>query len=194
MVDSCRNCPICFGILCSPPYFDPVRTDLKSNIFCFTSPKHRIFGEVFFMKKNYFYTTMQEEFSLLLSAVRAASKEEMETAQKTCFSRHKGLCLHLLRDFITPIQREDLYEISSAIFSVFPTVVSLSSAERILAEQSVLLLSSDPFRFDETSLRRRETLWEIWEERSSLSSGGRECFFALDRLAEKLFVAAVKNV
>ena len=145
------------------------------------------------MKKNYFYTTVQEEFSLLLSAVRTSSESEIETARKTCLFRHRGLCSHLLKDFITPIQRDDLYEISSSIFAVFSTLFPLSSPERTRAERSVLLLSSDPFRFDESTIRRREDLWNLWGDVSVLSPGGKECFFALDRVAERLLLAAVRN-
>ena len=145
------------------------------------------------MKKNYFYTTVQEEFSLLLSATRTSSSGEIEQAQTVCFQRHKGLCSHLLRDFITPIQREDLYQISSAIFLVFPTLFGISSLQRRKAEQSVILLSCDPFRFDETALRRREELREIWGQSFANSSTGDSCFFALDRVAESLLLAAVRN-
>ena len=145
------------------------------------------------MKKNYFYTTVREEFSLLLTAVRTSSESEIQSARKTCLFRHRGLCSHLLKDFITPIQRDDLYEISSSIFAVFSTLSHLSSVERNRAEQSVLLLATDPFRFDESMIRRREELWNLWGDVSALSPGGKECFFALDRVAERLLLAAVRN-
>lgn len=145
------------------------------------------------MKKNYFYTTVQEEFSLLLSAVRCRSEQEISALKKTCFSRHKTLCLHLLRDFITPIAREDLYEISAAIFAVFSTVFPFPDAEYRLAEQSVLLLSSDPFRLDETRLRLREELKDLWGDLLQRSAKGKSFYFAMDHLAEKLLIAAIKN-
>ena len=145
------------------------------------------------MKKNFFYTTVQEEFSLLLSAVRSRSEAEIFALEKTCFSRHKTLCLHLLRDFITPFAREDLYEISAAIFAVFSTISALSESELCLAEQSVLLLSSDPFRLGEAALRRREELQSLWGDLSQRSAKEKAFCFALDRVAERLLVAAVKN-
>ncbi len=145
------------------------------------------------MKKNYFYATLQEEFSLLLKATRTHSAEEVEDLKSTCYQRHKSLCLHLLRDFITPVDREDLYEISFSIFSVFSTVLPLSETERKIAEQSVLLLSCDPFRFDETPLRRREDLRDLWGEAFRCSPAAKTCFFALDTLAERLLVTAIKN-
>lgn len=145
------------------------------------------------MKKNYFYAALQEEFSLLLKATRTHSAEESENLKSTCYQRHKSLCLHLLRDFITPVDREDLYEISSAIFSVFPTVSALSDTDRKIAEQSVLLLSCDPFRFDETPLRRREDLRDLWGDCSRRSSAAQQCFFALETLAERLLITAIKN-
>ena len=145
------------------------------------------------MKKNYFYTTVAEEFALLLSACRTDDVQAIRALQTTCFQRHKSICLHLLRDFITPMEREDLYEISAKIFAVFATVFPLSSPERKLAEQSVLLLSVTPFRFDETPLRRRDDLWDVWGDVSRRSSSAQSCFYALDSLAECILIAAVKN-
>ncbi len=145
------------------------------------------------MKKNYFYATLQEEFSLLLKAARTDSHEEIERLKETCYQRHKSLCLHLFREFITPVDREDLYAISSSIFSVFSSVFLLSATERKIAEQSVLLLSCAPFRFDETPLRRREDLWDLWGEIPRRSPAAQRCFFALDTLAERLLITAIKN-
>ncbi len=145
------------------------------------------------MKKNYFYAIIQEEFSLLLSACRTENAQEIHDLQTTCFQRHKSICLHLLKDFITPIEREDLYEVSSKIFAVFSTLFSLSASERKCAEQSVLLLSATPFRFDETPLHRREDLWDLWENSSRRSPNAQTCFYALDSLAETLLIAAIKN-
>ena len=145
------------------------------------------------MKKNYFYTIMQEEFSLLLKGTKTESSEEIQRLQETCYQRHKTLCLHLLRDFIAPVNREDLYEVSSAIFSVFPTLFPLSEKERKCAEQSVLLLSCEPFRLDETPLRRREDLWDLWGGRSGRSSTAQSCFSALDRVAQRLLITAIRN-
>ncbi len=145
------------------------------------------------MKKNYFYTTLQEEFSLLLKAARARSSSEIEALERTCFHRHKTLCIHLLRDFITPVAREDIYAVSQAIFSVFSTLSALSEPDRSRAEKSVLLLSTDPFRMDETPLRRREDLWDLWADSSRRTSSGERCFFALDLLAERLLLTAIRN-
>lgn len=145
------------------------------------------------MKKNYFYAIIQEEFSLLLAACRTENAQEIHDLQTTCFQRHKTLCLHLLKDFITPIEREDLYAVSSKIFAVFSTLFSLSPSERKSAEQSVLLLSASPFRFDETQLRRREDLWDLWENSKRRSPNAQECFYAMDCLAESFLIAAVKN-
>ncbi len=145
------------------------------------------------MKKNYFYATMQEEFSFLLKGTQTDSAEEIQRLQRACYQRHKTLCLHLLRDFITPVNREDLYGVSSAIFSVFSTLFSLSKEERKCAEQSVLLLSCDPFRMDETPLRRREDLWNFWGEISRRSSAAQSCFSALDQIAERLLITAIRN-
>ena len=145
------------------------------------------------MKKNYFYTTIQEEFSLLLKATQTSFKEEIERLQIACYQRHKALCLHLMRDFITPIAREDLYAVSWGICSVFQSLFSLTEEDRKLAEKSVLLLSAEPFRFDETPLRRREDLWDVWGDPFRRSSTSRECFFSLDSLSERLLLAAVRN-
>ncbi len=145
------------------------------------------------MKKNYFYATIQEEFAFLLKATQTDSEEEIQRLQRACYQRHKSLCLHLLRDFITPVNREDLYEVSSAIFSVFPTLSSLCKTERKTAEQSVLLLSCDPFRPDETPIRRREDLWDLWGSSVGRSSPAQACFSALDRVAERLLITAVRN-
>ena len=145
------------------------------------------------MNKNYFYATIQEEFSLLLQATKLADSEKIKELQETCYHRHKAFCLHLLRDFITPMDREDLYEISFAIFSVFSTLLPLSNMDRDRAEQSVLLLSCDPFRKDETPLRRREDLWDLWGDISGSSASVKACFFALDRLAERLLISAIRN-
>lgn len=145
------------------------------------------------MKKNYFYTTVQEEFSLLLKATQTSLKEEIERLQIVCYQRHKTLCLHLMRDFITPIAREDLYAVSWGICSVFRSLLSLNETDRGLAEKSVLLLSAEPFRFDETPLRRREDLWDIWGDPFRRSDASQECFFSLDRLSERLLLAAVRN-
>lgn len=145
------------------------------------------------MKKNYFYVILQEEFSLLLKATRADSSDQIEELKTTCFQRHKTLCLHLLRDFITPVSREDLYAVSSGILSVFSTISELSATDRNIAEQSVLLLSVDPFRFDETPLRRRDDLWDLWGDLSHRSVAARTCFSALDILSERLLITAIKN-
>ncbi len=145
------------------------------------------------MKKNYFYATIQEEFALLLSAVRSRSAQETESLRTSCEHRHKGLCLHLLRDFITPMSREDLYGISAAILAVFSTLPALSDADRRVAEQSVLLLSTDPFRRDETPLRRRDDLQAFWKDPPRNAPAARMCFSALDQLSERLLLAAIRN-
>lgn len=145
------------------------------------------------MKKNYFYAIIQDEFSLLLKGTQTESSTEIQRLQETCYQRHKTLCLHLLRDFITPVNREDLYEVSSSIFSVFSTFFHLSWTERRCAEQSVLLLSCDPFRLDETPLRRREDLWNLWSDLSGQSSAAQSCFSALDQVAQRLLITAIRN-
>lgn len=145
------------------------------------------------MKKNYFYAIMQDEFSLLLKGTQTESSSEIQRLQEVCYQRHKTLCLHLLRDFITPVNREDLYEVSSAIFSVFSTLFSLSYKERKCAEQSVLLLSCDPFRLDETPLRRREDLRDLWGDLSGRSSAAQACFSSLDQIADRLLITAIRN-
>jgi hypothetical protein len=145
------------------------------------------------MKKNYFYAIIQEEFALLLAASRTENLQEIHDLQNTCLQRHKSVCVHLLKDFITPMQREDLYAVSSKIFAVFSTLFRLSSSERKCAEQSVLLLSATPFRFDETPLRRREDLRDLWKNTPHHSPNAQACFYALDSLAESLLIAAIKN-
>lgn len=145
------------------------------------------------MKKNYFYATVGEEFSLLLSALRARNEGEIFSHRQACVARHTALCRRLLTDFITPVEREDLYAVSKGILAVFSSISGLSDRERTAAEQGVMLLSAAPFRFDASVLRRREELERIFASVSHPSSAGKDCFRALDRLCEIFIVTAVKN-
>ncbi len=145
------------------------------------------------MKKNYFYTTVGEELSLLLSAVRSRDDDEISALRHSCAARHTALCRRLLTDFITPVEREDLYEISKGILAVFSSLSGLSAAEAGVAEQGVMLLSAAPFRFDASVLRRREEWERLCASVPHPSPAGASCFRALDRLCEILIVTAVKN-
>lgn len=148
------------------------------------------------MKKNYFYANLNEQFSLLESAVLVLEKEEVSRLYKVCCERQKALCRHLLRDFITPVARENIYAISAAILNVFPLLSQASwgsAEEKKMLEQSVLLLSADPFRFDESALRRIESLHAIWGDLSFCSEPARLCFSALDNIAEALLLTAIEN-
>mgnify|MGYP005612492221 CR=1 FL=1 len=148
------------------------------------------------MKKNFFYANLQEQFSLLNRAVLSEDGSEIVALQKNCYDRHKTLCLHLLRDFITPVDRKDLYGISSAILTVFSALTSvfrLSSEERKMLDRCVKLLAADPFRFDEEVLRRREAMQVQFSALTHPSAAVQTCFSALDAVAEQLLLTAVGN-
>ncbi len=145
------------------------------------------------MKKNYFYATINEEFSLLRIAVTASSKEEIFQAQRHCSQRHQSLCLRLFRDFITPLDRKDLYALSDGILEVFPTLFSLTNGEKSELEPSVSLLSSDPFRLDVSALHRREEFLSLWQPVPLSGQTLFPAYRALNRLSKTLLLTALNN-
>ncbi len=147
------------------------------------------------MSKNYFYATLGEELSLLKKAVDVKSVSEIENLSHLCRDRHFSLSLRLLREFVTPVNREDLYRISALICSCVSSLksaISLSDAERNVLRNAVSLLQGESFRFDETTLRRRQELDLLWDQISG-SPSFTVCRLALESLAEGYVVTALKN-
>ncbi len=145
------------------------------------------------MKKNYFYTTIAQEFSLLLATLDPKGETEVHDAYRRCLDCHKTLSLHLFRDFITPADRGDLYSLSLGILEVFPTLFSLPLSEKSKILPSVRLLSATPFRFDESALQRRTDFLALWQPVPAPGSSLFPTYNALNHLSQVLVLMALKN-
>lgn len=146
------------------------------------------------MKTNYFYSTLASELSCLCRAAEAPSREGAEEAYSACKDLHKAFSLRLFRDFITPAQRDDLYALSAAILSVFPSLilsVRCCEGERNLIARSAALFL--PLRWDENVLRIGEKLSALWGE-GLCSPPARACRRDFEFLFDVTVKAVLNNV
>lgn len=146
------------------------------------------------MKTNFFYATITKELSHLCCAAEMLTSEAVRKESISCQSLHKTLCLRLFRDFITPMSRNDLYAVSSAILAVFSPLASCVGSsegerERIFRAASLFL----PLRWDESILAVEEELLHIFPEEIQ---GRRSpfCASAFIHLSRVMIGASLNNV
>lgn len=144
------------------------------------------------MKKNFFYSNIQNQFFLLSQAVCGDGPEFLPRLQSACEAECDLLCRRLFSEFITPLPREDLYEISFRILRVFSTVSGLSFSFREQASAALSLLSCDPFCRGDAALARRKKYLALWED-CPRSASEKACLERLGELEESLFRIALKN-
>lgn len=115
------------------------------------------------MKKNVFFALLEEELVWLKRAASSDFSETPSQCEETCRNRHKTLVLRLFRDFMTPLERRNLYGISLGILELFSRLRQcgpLSSAESDLFLRTVDLFL--PLSFDERILSLAETFDQAW--------------------------------
>jgi len=71
------------------------------------------------MKKNYFFSALQEELDLLRKGILTGGMPELRTLTVRCSAVHEALCRRLFREFVVPLDRGDLFLISQGICRVF---------------------------------------------------------------------------
>lgn len=146
------------------------------------------------MKKNYFYAILTQELSYLRQGVLSRSSEDRERLFSLCKQKHEALTRRLMREFVTPVNREDLYGISIAVCDAFFSLKStISPQEQPMIEQAATLLTSIPFPLNESVLDHRESLEKVWEGRP-LSREGKQCRVAFDEVMRAMILTALKNV
>lgn len=146
------------------------------------------------MKTNYFYATLTSELAALCRAAAAISEREIAEQYDACKELHRAFCLRLFRDFVTPSDRGDLYDVSASILSLFLPLMGLfscSEGERGKISRSAELFL--PLRFDASALRFTEDLASLWGS-ASCSVGARNCRMGFESLAHSLIRLAVNNV
>ena len=145
------------------------------------------------MKKNYFYAILKEELSLLLQGARTRSSAEREHLFFLCKQKHERLTRRLMREFITPVNREDLYRLSLAVCNAFlPIKSTVSSQEQSLIEQSATVLASVSFPLNESVLDREKELVGLWEK-CPVSREGKLCREAFCAVLHAMVLTVLKN-
>lgn len=146
------------------------------------------------MKKNYFYAILNEELSLLLQGARSRSSAERERLFSLCKQKHERLTRRLMREFITPVNREDLYRVSLAVCDAFlPIKSTVSSQEQSLIEQAATVLASASFPLNESVLDREKELSDLWEG-TPVSREGKDCRAAFCTVMHAMILTVLKNV
>ena len=140
------------------------------------------------MKKNFYFALLEEELVWLKRAV----SEDFFESERTCRHRHKILVSRLFRDFMTPIERRDLYAISAGILALFSSLAEigvLASDEKSLVLRSVELFI--PIPLDERVISLQEEFNRMWESSSRKLSCLRSGFEELFRC---IVIAALNSV
>lgn len=144
------------------------------------------------MKKNYFYTAIQEELSLLRNIAFGKSRSEVTASGVSLLRCHESFMRRLFREFITPLDRKDLYAVSRSITqaaicfgSNFPDSRPLREAVRTLAEA--------PLRFDEGILLQYGQFLEI-RKTAILSASEEQLFRLLDDIYQAVINASLGGV
>ena len=149
------------------------------------------------MKESYFYAILREEFALPVRVCREifSKRANLNALYAECRSKHRGLCLRLLNDFIVPADRVDLFRISHGILRFLERLIcsDLKENDEKVLRKLAEILSADPFAAGEAALRRADDVALLKREFSSLSSDGKACFDAGERLCVLLTEFAVRN-
>lgn len=143
------------------------------------------------MKKNYFYTVIQEELSLLRQGVCSRDASEVSACKRKVQQRHEAMTLRLFREFITPLDRQDLYEISRSVVEAFSPISNGFSASKALCD-AVEVLATEPLRLDSGILSRYDRFCAFRDQ----GGGNREevlCFRCLDQIFYAMIKAALGN-
>ena len=145
------------------------------------------------MKKNYFYRTLEEELGLLRDAVSAADLPAAEALFCRCGKKHEAFCLRLFREFVTPLDRGDLYALSQGILCLFPRFLGAcrwNPSDRAEALETVDFFL--PLPLGERALQVRSVCAERVKRGKT---AGREDLFRSDflALAELFLMASLRN-
>ena len=142
-------------------------------------------------RTNDYYRILTEEFDLTEAA---AGNPPTDDACELCRQRHFHLCRRLLRDFITPLEREDLFRLSDVTHRLcaFFASCDLPAGERRALAEIFHDLRADAFRFDITAVRRVQSA-ETSLASLTLSRKGEEGKGLLSEFARRLLETAVKN-
>ena len=145
------------------------------------------------MKKNYFYRTLEEELGLLRDVLSAPDGPAAEGLFRRCEKKHRDYCLRLFREFITPLDRGDLYSLSNGILCLFFRFLGAhrwSASDRAEALESVNLFL--PLPLGEQVLPIRDA---CAERVARGKRSGREDLFRSDFLAlsDLFLIASLHN-
>lgn len=147
-------------------------------------------------KKNYYFETLQGQLNSLSDAVASRGSARSSVGAdflETAYSRHRTLCIRLIRDFITPIERQDLYFLSQDILDAFSVIAAAVLSEKEMGELKGCsdALADAPFVFDESAVRRED----LFRRKAACfrSDAGIRCFEALHRISRRLLAVAVAS-
>ncbi|MBP3299965.1 MAG: hypothetical protein J6M34_00480 [Clostridia bacterium] len=146
------------------------------------------------MKKNFFFALLEEEFVWLKRAVSPEFPDSPVDCEEICRSRHEILVSRLFRDFMTPLERRNLYGISLGIlgmFSLFRGCGPFSAGETDLFLRTVDLFL--PLSFDERVLALEREFCRQWNS-PSLSRRMQFCREGFSELVRLVTVAALDHV
>jgi hypothetical protein len=145
------------------------------------------------MKKNFFFALLEEEFLLLKRAVAPDFPDSFATCEETCQHRHEILLSRLFRDFMTPLDRRNLYGISRGILGAFSL---LRGCGPLSAEETDLILRTVdlflPLSFDERVLALEREFFRLWNS-PSLSRRMEHCREGFSELVRLVTVAALDH-
>lgn len=125
-----------------------------------------------------------------ISNAESASGDPLGVA----YAKRRELCRHLFRDFITPIERRDLFSLSEAVIGGFE---AFSSLKRVSAEEGNVLLSCVCDATDlpfELNPRESDRFERVFARSGNIrASDALRCYTACLNLCRERLIVAISN-